>query len=176
MSIMNVAEARERARLRELAIVARDAFPHDDWTNARHMSKASFAYVVSDNDAPHSDPTGVFCDAVTPDVLLALLDENERLRAALDRRIPAGLWDAENERADHAVAEVAILREELEAMSLNLKDTGELAKRYYDEAATLRQALEEIADQPMPGLARMVGYRSPEEIARAALAAGEASR
>jgi hypothetical protein len=73
--------ASERDRLRALAIAARDAFPGDDWTKARHMSWASVAYVVSDNDALHSDPTGAFCDAVSPDVLLALLDELEADRA-----------------------------------------------------------------------------------------------
>jgi hypothetical protein len=73
--------ASERDRLRALAIAARDAFPRDDWTHARHMSRASFAYVVGVNDAAHSDPTGAFCDAVTPDVVLALLDELEVDRA-----------------------------------------------------------------------------------------------
>jgi hypothetical protein len=34
----------------------------------------------------------------------------------------------------------------------------------------LVEALREIAYQPAPGLGRLVGYRHPEEIARAALA------
>ncbi len=72
-----VALTLERERLRQLATAARDAFPGWDWPTARHCSKASFAYVVSDNDAPHSDPTGAFCDAISPDVVLDLLDALE---------------------------------------------------------------------------------------------------
>ena len=77
MTSPSLLDARDRQRLRHLALEARGAFPEFDWATARHMSRASVAYIAGDDDAPHSDPTGAFCDAVSPDVLLALLGETE---------------------------------------------------------------------------------------------------